>query len=108
MAVEAATRTQRIASMRRQVDQRGEVFGAECQQRISPEAVIGAVVMRADTAVDFGFARGEERRLRNKLDAASDRVAAELRAVRAANHLDRAQVVCVVEIEECVDSAASG
>src|SRR5262247_1472412 len=51
-------------------------------------------------------AGAEERRLRNELDAPADRVAAELRAARAANHLDRAQVAGVVEVEEGVDAAA--
>ena len=102
----AAARAQIVAAMRGQVDQHGEVFGAESHQRISAEAVVGAVVMRADLAVNFGLAGGEERRLRNELDAAADRVAAELGAVRAANHLDGAEVAGVVEVEEGVDAAA--
>src|SRR5262245_44286456 len=107
MRVEAAARTQSVAAMRSQVDQRRQVFSAESHQRISAEAVVGAVVMRTDLAVDFGLAAGgEERRLRNELDAAADRVAAELSAVRAANHLYRAEVAGVVEIEERVDAAA--
>src|SRR5262245_50120563 len=66
MRVEAAARAQRVAAMRSQIDQYGEVFGAESHQRISAEAVVGAVVMRADLAVNFGAAAGaEERRLRN-------------------------------------------
>src|SRR5262245_1865506 len=100
MRVEAAARAQRVAATRSQVDQYGEVFGAESHQRISAEAVIGAVVMRTDLAVNFGLAGGEERRLRNELDAAADRVAPPLGSVRAANHLDRAQVAGVVEVEE--------
>src|SRR5262245_12855212 len=62
--------------------------------------------MRTDLAVNFGLAGGEERRLRNELDAATDRVTAELGSVRAANHLDRAQVAGVVEVEKGVNTAA--
>src|SRR5262245_30847727 len=62
--------------------------------------------MRADLAVNFGLAGAEERRSRNELDAAADRVAPELGAVRAANHLEGAEVAGVVEVEESVDAAA--
>ena len=89
-----------------QVDQPGDPVISHRHQRLTAKAVVSAVVVCPDLSVHLRSTSGVERHPRHQLDAPAQAVAAVLRAVGSANHLDRPQVGDVIQVEEAVDASA--